>query len=81
MTELTKPVKRISNGLIRECGQERQIIITLEPPDVLAFRAKGCKRSYRLTANVCYVMAVRAQHEAEQRAKNKKRKSINRGCL
>ena len=84
MTDLKKPIKRISSGVVRECGQVRPIVITLVPPDVLLFRAKGCRKSYALTANVCYTMAVRAEAERKRRDKQSEKKTsrkVNRGCL
>ena len=74
MTDLNKKVQRVSRGTVREVGQERQIVIGLEPPDILTFRAKGCRKKYSLTANVCYTMAVRAHVAAEKRAKKAKKK-------
>ena len=88
MTNLTKPVKRTSRGLIREAGKHREIIIILRPPDVLGFRAKGCRKEYQLTAGACYTMAVRAHvadekkrktKEKKKRRKQKCRMNINRG--
>lgn len=73
MTNLNKPVKRVSHGLVREQGRRRRIVITLRPPNVLGFRAKGCRKEYQLTAEVCYTMAVRAE-VLEKKKKRKKRK-------
>lgn len=78
MTSLTKPVRRESSAVIRERGQSRPIIITLEPPCLLKFRAKGCKRSYAITANQAYCLAVRTYIAAEK-AKKAKEKKERRG--
>ena len=80
MTNLTKDVSRVSAGLIREVGQNREIVITLSPPDVLYFRAKGCRKRYSLTANRCYMLAVEAQvrYDKKQKAKERKLKRQSR---
>lgn len=80
MTDLKKPVSRVSRGLIRESGKLRQIVITLEPPSLLYFRAKGCRKRYPLTAEACYMTAVKV-HVADlkkQEAKAKKKKKGKR---
>ena len=72
MTDLRKPVSRVSRATVHEQGRQRQIIITLAPPSVLWFRAKGCRRSYALPAEVCYQLAVKASVAAQERVKPKK---------
>lgn len=74
MTNLTRPVKRVSAGGVFEAGKMRPIVVTLEPPCVLKFRAKGCKRSYSLTIAACYTMAVKAHVSAQKRLKKEKNK-------
>jgi hypothetical protein len=76
MTNLTKPVKRISRGFVREAGQAREVVVILRPPNVIGFRAKGCRTEYRLTTEVCYLMAVRAHVAAEKREKKRLKKRI-----
>ena len=74
MTNLTKPVKRVSRGIVRERGKAREVVVILRPPNIIGFRAKGCRKEYQLTTDVCYLMAVRA-HVADlrkQKAKAKK---------
>jgi len=79
MTDLRKPVSRVSRATVHEQGRHRQIIITLEPPSVLWFRAKGCRRSYALTAEFCYQQAVKASVAAQERIKPKKGRAGGRG--
>ncbi len=70
-TPLKKPVHRESAATIREAGKLRQIIISMEPPHLLGFRAKGCRKTYYLTAQACYMLAVKA----DVLSKSKQRKS------
>ena len=70
MTNLKKPISRVTNGKLHEAGKPRKIVITLEPPNLLYFRAKGCRKRYCLTAEACYMLAV----EAEVRSKKRKGK-------
>jgi len=80
-TALKKPVRRESAGLIREAGKLRQIIVSMEPPYLLGFRAKGCRKTYYLTAETCYQLAVKAHllDERRQKAKAKKKRRQRRG--
>ena len=71
MKTLKKKVERESNGRVFERGKWRSVVITLEPPCLLKFRAKGCRRSYSLTSSDCYVMAVKAD-VADKKKKAKK---------
>ena len=77
MTDLNKRIKRVSKGLVQEAGKRRPIIIILRPPNVLGFRAKGCRREYQLTAEACWTMAIKADVAAAKRAK-KQSKLVNR---
>lgn len=79
MTDLKKNISRVSRGLIREAGQHRQIVIELAPPDVLYFRAKGCRRKYSLTAEACYIMAVKAHVADEKKRKKAEKKKLRKG--
>jgi len=78
-TMLNKTVKRESYASIYEAGKTRPIIITLEPPSVLGFRAKGTRRIFRLTAERCYMLAVKRlvdlEREEKRKAKIAKRKA------
>lgn len=80
MTRLKKAVKRESYGKIFEKGKDREIIVIIRPPDVIGFRAKGLRKEYQLTTDVCYVLAVNAHVLAEKKkkaAEKKKRKGQN----
>lgn len=78
MTTLKKPVRRVSSATVHEQGKNRQIIVILRPPNLIGFRASGCRREYTLTLDGCYVMAVRAHVAAEKRERVKARK-LKRG--
>jgi hypothetical protein len=75
MTTLKKPISRVSTGKIREAGKVRDIIITLETPNLLYFRAKGCSKRYSLTAETCYLLAVEAEVLAKKKCLSKKSKT------
>jgi hypothetical protein len=78
MTNLKKPVKRVSAGFVRESGRAREVIVILRPPNVIGFRAKGGRKEYQLTTDGCYMLAVKAHlaYERKQKriAKKQKRK-------
>ena len=73
MTDLKKPISRVQAGKVYEQSKYRPIVITLEPPSLLGFRAKGCRKTYYLDATACYTMAVRA-HVIEQKKKKEREK-------
>jgi len=73
MTQLKRPVSRVSAGEVYEAGRARRIVVTLRPPNVIALRAQGCRKEYCLTAETCFAMAVRAHVEAERRKKTRKK--------
>lgn len=73
MTDLKKQVSRmaqpVDSGMVFEAGKARQVVVTLVPPSILRFRAKGCKRSYDLTYADCYVRAVKVDVAAAKKKK------------
>ena len=83
MTDLRKPVKRVSRCTVREAGREREVVVILRPTNVIGFRAKGCRKEYQLTIDGCYTLAVKAHVAAKKRekrlnAKKNKRNSRNK---
>lgn len=73
-TKLNKPVSRESYASIHEAGKARPIVITISPPSLIGFRAKGTRRTYWLTANSCYMAAVKAHVEDERKRKAKEKR-------
>jgi len=74
MTNLTKSVSWVSAGFVREAGKPRPVIVTMKPPNLLGFRAKGCRGTYWLTTDACYTLAV----EAEVRDKKRKCRQLKK---
>lgn len=68
-TMLNKTVKRKTFGSHRG----RRFIVTLEPGDVIGFRAERTRKTFYTTLAACYDMAVRQHVAAEKAAKKKKR--------
>ena len=81
MTQLTKPVKRNTNGLIREAGKLREVVVILRPPNVIGFRAKGCRKEYQLTTEICYNMAVKAEIAYKKKIKKNARSLRKVKCI
>ncbi len=79
MTDLKRKVRRVTAGTVREVGKARAIVVSLEPPQLLGFRAKGCRRTYYLTAETCYLLAVRADVEARRKERKQRRRARKRG--
>ena len=60
-TRLNKKLTRETSTSVHEAGADRPIIIELEPPNLLGFRLKRTKKTYYLTAEACYSLAVKAE--------------------
>jgi hypothetical protein len=73
-TYLKSDTTRITFGFVREAGKLRNVVVTLRKPNVIAFRAKGCRKEYVLTTDVCYWQAVKADRAAKDREKKRKKK-------
>jgi hypothetical protein len=71
MTKATKPVSRETDGHIREQGKLRPIIVSIEPGGIISFRAKGCRRSYAMTVEGCYDLAVKKSLDQERAMKRR----------
>jgi hypothetical protein len=72
------PVSRVTREeLGGEFGpdQHRQLVVTLEPGDVICFRPKGTRQSVRAPAAWLYVKAIEAQVEARRNTRRKGRAS------
>ena len=78
MTHLTKPVKRTTAAMVREAGQARPVIVILQPPNLLGFRAKGCRKTYYLPAESCWSLAVKAETAAIQKQKRLEKQKSKR---
>jgi len=74
MTVLKKPISRVSQSQVFEKGKLRDIVVILEPPGLLYFRAKGMRKKYALPVAACYTLAVRAHVKDEKKRKQKERK-------
>jgi hypothetical protein len=72
MTKLLKNVWR-ETGRVYDRG--RSLIVTLEPGDVIGFRAKGTRKTWKTTLYSCFIMAVKARVEADKAAKKAARRS------
>ncbi len=76
-TKLTKPVKRVSGSIVRDCGKIRNLVVTLYPNDTIGLRPEGTrqKREERVTLTSCYALAVRQRVAAERIEREAKKKA------
>lgn len=72
MTRLTKKIQREAT---RTTDGRSSIIISLEPGDVIGFRAKRTRRTYRLPVSFCYRLAVESYVREQKRLKKLSRKN------
>ncbi len=77
MTELTKPVKRVTQGTYRvlRIGYPRKIVVTILPGDVLEFREQRGKIRWVLAVDTAFRYAVRLKAEQDRRDKKSKHRS------
>ena len=63
----------------RECANTaergRPIIVTLEPGDVIGFRLKGTRKTFRTTLYHCFMEAAKAEAERVRMERRKARKA------
>lgn len=59
MTDLRKPVRRVSIGRRREKSKARAMIVSLEPGDLVGVRLQGTRQTFRLGIEQIYELAVR----------------------
>lgn len=84
MTKLKRTVRRETHGTVYSQGKHREVIVSIEPPNVLGFRLKGTRRTYYLTSDGCYLVAVKAALLAEKRERSKShppRRTVARGVV
>lgn len=74
MTTIRRTVKREMLDEIFERGN-RRVIVSLEAPNMVGFRAKGTRRTYYLTASVGWHVALNAHVAAEKRRKAAEKKA------
>ncbi len=63
-----------TQGQVREAGKYRDVVVVMRLPNLIGFRAKGCKTIYWLTVEACYYKAVEASVALEKREKQKLKK-------
>jgi len=71
MTLLHKAVKRETRGLI----QGRQLVITLEPGDMITIRQKGRRTRYTVTIEAVYALGAKMFARSEQKRIAEERKA------
>ena len=79
MTKLHKAVTRRTYGTVFDRGKEREVVVTLRPPNVIAFKLAGLRTEHTLTVESCYWQAVKAS--AESIKANRKVRTVKRGVV
>lgn len=81
MTELTKPIKRVTPATVFENSQNRNLIVSIEPAGrgqaFIGIRVKGTRQTYRVGVNSVYNLAVQLHvQKIERRAKELKKSGV-----
>lgn len=74
MTDLTKPVRRRSNELKRDCGKLRRIVIAIYPAGFIGLRLEKTRREEVLPLSAAYDVAVKMRVAAERAERAARRK-------
>lgn len=74
MTKLNKPISRETYDTLFEAGKNRPVIVSVEPPNLIGFRLKGTRRTYYLTAEKLYWLALQTELRAKAAEKRKAKK-------
>ena len=58
--KLKQKVERETSATVFERSRRREVIVSIEPPDLVGFRLKGTRRTYYLPADALYCAALKA---------------------
>lgn len=77
MTDLIKPIKRVTRSERFSRGKHRRLIVSLEPGDVIGVRLQGTRQTYRLSIEAVYERAILAHvSRVEKRTKELKKTGL-----
>ncbi len=75
MTPLNKPVKRMSEAVVRDRGKRRRLVVVLYPNDTIGLRGEKTRREEITTLDAVYHLAVKQRVAAERRDKKEARRA------
>ncbi len=67
MTDLSKPIRRVTAARRHEKSKTRAVILSLEPPAQIGVRLQGTRQTFRLDAEAVYEIAVRSHENRIER--------------
>ena len=73
-TKLKNKVVRLSRDTVFKAGKVREIVVKLEPPTLICYRAAGCCRWTKHTVRQGYDLAAKLEAEAIRKARLEQRK-------
>lgn len=62
--KLKKKIEFETTATVFERSKQRPVIVTVEPAGLVGFRLKGTQRTYYLTPDAGYAVAVKAEVKA-----------------
>ncbi len=77
MTPLNKPVKRMSEAVVRDMGRLKRLAITIYPNDMIGLRPERTRREELVPMRTVYDLAVKLRSRAEKA--EKKARKVSRG--
>ena len=77
MTSLTKAVRGVTRRMytVLYAGEARQIVVSLEPGDVVTFREAGRRQTWSLPIDRMFRQAMREAAQAQRRERKARRSS------
>ena len=79
-TLLQRALKRRTHGTgVFSDGRHRDVIVELKPPNLIYLRLDRHRKGYYLTAEVAYMVALRAEYAAIAKEKERAKKAKKAG--
>jgi hypothetical protein len=75
VTKLNKPVRRVSDELVRSAGKSRPLVVTIHPHGYLELRPQGTRQKEVVSLKACFDLAQKLRVRGEKR----ERKEAKRG--
>lgn len=81
MTDLTKPIKRVTPATVFEKSRNRKLIVSIEPAGrdgaIVGVRVQGTRQTYRVGVNSIYNLAVQHHlNKIERKVKALKKEGV-----
>jgi len=77
---LKRPVVRKTTDRIHERGRDREVVISLEPPNLICVRLAGLTQTLRITASALWWCATKAEVARQSSETTQARRVGRKAC-